>query len=144
MNSQAILSITSILKASAQKVGVVALVGSIALMSQLATAASNIDTTIPLDMAAMNVTQHEIALMHVLSDLCPPMLNAKQKPRFYKSYNVKLHKLMPTLEDPKAAIQYLSTHQDYQKILGNIRTWTMGFSKKENKELCQEFVDDPY
>ena len=144
MNSQSILSITSILKAPALRASVVALVGSMALMSQLATAATNMDTTIPLDMAGMNVTHHEIALMDVLSDICPPMLNAKQKPRFYKSYNVKLHKLMPSLEDPKSAIQYLSTQQDYQKILVNIRAWTMGFSKKENKELCQEFVDDPY
>ena len=57
------------------------------------------------------------------------------------SYNVQLHELMPSLEDPKAAIQYLSTQQDYRQILQGIRSWTMGFSKQENKALCEDLAN---
>ena len=115
------------------------LVLSTALLSQAVTAADSVSTTI--DMSGMNITKHEIAVMQVLSEICPPMLYGNQKQRFYKSYNMQLHELMPTLEDPKAAIQYLSTQQDYRQILQGIRSWTMGFSKSENKALCQDLAN---
>ena len=114
------------------------------MLSQVSFAANNPATTIPLDMSGINVTKHEIAVMQVLSEICPPMLNGKQKQRFYKSYNVQLHELMPSLEDPKAAIQYLSTQQDYRQILQGIRSWTMGFSKQDNKALCEDLANAEY
>lgn len=120
-----------------------ALVFSMLATTTLISQASNAieSTTIPVDMAGMNITKHEIAVMHVLSEICPPMLTNKQKQRFYKSYNIQLHQLMPTLEDPKAAIQYLSTQQDYRQILQSIRSWTLGFSKKDNKALCEDLAN---
>ena len=129
---------------SASKVGLAALVTSIAMLSQATNAAPNSSTTIPLDLSGVNITKHEIAVMQVLSEICPPMLNGKQKQRFYKSYNVQLHELMPSLEDPKAAIQYLSTQQDYRQILQGIRSWTMGFSKQDNKALCEDLANAEY
>ncbi|WP_350560985.1 MCR_0457 family protein [Psychrobacter sp. CAL346-MNA-CIBAN-0220] len=129
---------------TASKVGIAGVVMSVALLSQSVSAASNAATTIPLDMSGMNITKHEIAVMQVLSEICPPMLNRNQKQRFYKSYNVQLHELMPTLEDPKAAIQYLSTQQDYRQILQSIRSWTLGFSKPENKALCEDLANAEY
>ncbi|WP_227516735.1 MULTISPECIES: MCR_0457 family protein [unclassified Psychrobacter] len=114
------------------------------MLSQATNAATNTATTIPLDLSGINITKHEIAVMQVLSEICPSMLNGKQKQRFYKSYNVQLHELMPSLEDPKAAIQYLSTQQDYRQILQGIRSWTMGFSKQENKALCEDLADAEY
>ncbi len=144
MNNQSILSITSVLAKSASKFGLAALVTSIAMLSQATNAAPNSATTIPLDLSGVNITKHEIAVMQVLSEICPPMLNGKQKQRFYKSYNVQLHELMPSLEDPKAAIQYLSTQQDYRQILQGIRSWTMGFSKQDNKALCEDLANAEY
>ena len=129
---------------SASKFGLAALITSIAMLSQATQAASNASTTIPVDLSGINITKHEIAVMHVLSEICPPMLTGKQKQRFYKSYNVQLHELMPSLEDPKAAIQYLSTQQDYRQILQGIRSWTMGFSKQENKALCEDLANAEY
>lgn len=123
-----------------QKLALTGTVAGLALMSQGAAADGN-TTTIPVDMTGMNITKHEIAVMHVLSEICPPMLSDSQKQRFYKSYNSQLHVLMPTLEDPKAAIQYLSTQQDYRQILQGIRSWTLGFSKKENKALCEDLAN---
>ncbi|MFZ2843323.1 MCR_0457 family protein [Psychrobacter sp.] len=144
MNNQSILSIVSILAKTASKVGLAGLITSVAMLSQATNAASNSATTIPLDLSGVNITKHEIAVMQVLAEICPSMLSGKQKQRFYKSYNVQLHELMPSLEDPKAAIQYLSTQQDYRQILQGIRSWTMGFSKQENKALCEDLADAEY
>lgn len=148
MNKQAMSSALSslpnpILKTvsrTAAKVGFVGLIASAALLSQATNAASN-STTIPIDMSNMNITKHEIAVMQVLSEICPPMLSGKQKQRFYKSYNTQLHELMPSLDDPKAAIQYLSTQQDYRQILQGMRSWTMSFSKQDNKDLCEDMAN---
>ncbi|MDN3441629.1 hypothetical protein QL898_08285 [Psychrobacter sp. APC 3279] len=144
MNKQSILSIASVIANTASKVGIAGLITSVAMLSQASNAANNSGTTIPLDLSGINITKHEIAVMQVLSEICPPMLNGKQKQRFYKSYTVQLHELMPSLEDPKAAIQYLSTQQDYRQILQGIRSWTMGFSKQENKALCEDLANADY
>lgn len=125
----------------ANKVAIAGIITTAAMMSQATNAASNTVSTIPIDMSGMSVTKHEIAVMQVLSEICPPMLNNNQKQRFYKSYNVQLRELMPTLEDPKAAIQYLSTQQDYRQILQSMRSWTMSFSKQENKAICDDLVN---
>ena len=147
MKNQSILSMISMktktVSKMASKAGMVGLMGSAALFAQTSTAADNV-STIPLDMSGVSVTKHEIAVMQVLSEICPPMLNKKQKQRFYKSYNIQLHQLMPTLEDPKAAIQYLSTQQDYRQILQSIRSWTLGFSKQDNKALCEDLANAEY
>ncbi|MGO2621909.1 MAG: MCR_0457 family protein [Psychrobacter sp.] len=144
MKNQSILSIASVIAKTASKIGLAGLITSVAMLSQASFAESNPATTIPLDLSGVNITKHEIAVMQVLSEICPPMLSGNQKQRFYKSYNVQLHELMPSLEDPKAAIQYLSTQQDYRQILQGIRSWTMGFSKQENKALCQDLADAEY
>ncbi|MFC6203489.1 MCR_0457 family protein [Psychrobacter urativorans] len=146
MNNQSILAVISpaknIMINAATKVGMAGLMTSMALLSSTAFAAPS--TTIPLDMSGMNITKHEIAVMQVLSEICPPMLSGNQKQRFYKSYNVQLHELMPSLEDPKAAIQYLSTQQDYRQILQSIRSWTMSFSKQDNKSICEDLANAEY
>lgn len=147
MKNQSILSMISMtistVSKTASKAAIVGLIGSVAMLAQTVSAADNV-STIPLDMSGISVTKHEIAVMQVLSEICPPMLNKKQKQRFYKSYNTQLHELMPTLEDPKAAIQYLSTQQDYRQILQSIRSWTLGFSKQDNKALCEDLANAEY
>lgn len=140
MNYKSILFTISVAKKIAVKIGIISLITSGAMLSQATSAASNV-STIPLDMSGMNITKHEIAVMQVLSEICPPMLAGNQKQRFYKSYNVHLRELMPTLDDPKAAIQYLSTQQDYRQILQSIRSWTLTFSKQENKALCEDLAN---
>ncbi len=147
MKTQSILSIvpmtTKTVIKTASKIGIAGLITSIAMLGQSANAANNV-STIPLDMSGMNITKHEIAVMQVLSEICPPMLNGNQKQRFYKSYNVQLKELMPTLDDPKAAIQYLSTQQDYRQILQSMRSWTLSFSKQDNKALCEDLANASY
>lgn len=145
MTNQTILSIVSALTRRASKTAVkVGIAGMTTSVAMFASAAPSGATTIPLDMSGMNITKHEIAVMQVLSEICPPMLNGNQKQRFYKSYNVQLHELMPSLDDPKAAIQYLSTQQDYRQILQGIRSWTMSFSKQDNRAICEDLANAEY
>ena len=141
MTNSSILSVVSFTKNAVGKIGMAGLVTAVAMLSQASNAADNTATTIPLDMSGMNITKHEIAVMQVLSEICPSMLSTNQRQRFYKSYNAQLHDLMPTLEDPKAAIQYLSTQQDYRQILQSMRSWTMSFSKQDNKALCVDLAN---
>lgn len=136
--------IQSLSKKALSKLGMAGMLVSLALMSQIASAANNVSTTIPVDMSGINITQHEIAVMHVLSEICPPMLRGNQKQRFFNAYNAKLHQLMPSLEDPRSAIQYLSTQQDYREVLQTIRVWTMQFSKKDNRLLCQDMANGAF
>lgn len=148
MKNQSILFIisitTRIVSKTASKIGIIGLIASASMLAQTSNAASDNVSTIPLDMSGVSITKHEIAVMQVLSEICPPMLNKRQRQRFYKSYNIQLHELMPSLEDPKAAIQYLSTQQDYRQILQSIRSWTLGFSKQENKALCEDLANAQY
>ncbi|AMN49277.1 hypothetical protein AK823_04800 [Psychrobacter sp. P2G3] len=148
MKNQSILAMISITTKTvskiASKVGLVGLIASVTMLAQTSNAANGNVSTIPLDMSGVSITKHEIAVMQVLSEICPPMLNKRQKQRFYKSYNTQLHELMPSLEDPKAAIQYLSTQQDYRQILQSIRSWTLGFSKQDNKALCEDLANAEY
>ena len=144
MNNQSILSITAVITKNISKVAITGLVASAALLAQTANAVDDGATTIPVDLSGMNVTKHEIAVMQVLSEICPPMLSANKKQRFFKSYNMQLHELMPSLDDPKAAIQYLSTQQDYRQILQGIRSWTMQFPKQDNKAICEDLANAEY
>lgn len=128
-------SVRTINKA-ARKLLLTAVMGSTALFASAAN-----ETTIPVDLAGANTTKHEIAVLQVLSEVCPPMLGAQQRSNFRRAYNSELKKMLPTIDNPKAAIQYLSTQQDYKVVLTSMRNWTMGFSHDENLALCNDLAN---
>ena len=80
-------------------------------------AEDNNGDTIAIDMSELSTTKEEVAVLQVLSEICPPMLNKSQQTGFNTAYNVELKKLMPTISDPRLAVQYLSSQQDYKQIL---------------------------
>lgn len=102
------------------------------------------DNRIAIDMSELSATKNEIAVLQVLSEICPPMLAKNQQQGFANAYNVELKKLMPSLNNPKQAIQYLSTQQDYKKILADTRQWTLTYPKSENKEICTDLATYQY
>ena len=67
-----------------QRLSMVLAVGACALLAQVANADTMNSTTMPVDLAGINTTKHEIAVMQVLSEICPPMLDNQQKQKFYK------------------------------------------------------------
>ncbi|WP_244156664.1 MCR_0457 family protein [Psychrobacter piechaudii] len=130
--------LSSSVSSSAGKLALSAVIGSVALIgSTLAQAAQ---TTIPVDLSRATATKHEIAVLQVLSEVCPPMLNRQQRQNFQKTYNQQLKQMLPSIDNPKAAIRYLSTQQDYRTILSSMRNWTLSYSRDENLALCTDLA----
>ena len=100
--------------------------------------------TIAIDMSDLSTTKEEVAVLQVLSEICPPMLNKSQQTGFNTAYNVELKKLMPTISDPRLAVQYLSSQQDYKQILNETRQWTLSYSKADNQAVCKELAQSKY
>lgn len=91
----------------------------------------------------LTVSQYELALIQVLSEICPPMLNQNQKVRFDKVYNKQLRAFMPNNSNPQQALRQLSGQRDYRLILHNVRSWTKSYPASENRALCKEFAQMP-
>lgn len=96
--------------------------------------------TSPLDLSLIEVTPHELALTQVLSEICPPLLDANQKLKFAKAYDAQLKLFMPKL-DPQAAMQQIGNQKAYRNILNGIRVWTLSYPSLENQALCVEFAE---
>ena len=96
--------------------------------------------TTSVDLSLIEVTPHELALTQVLSEICPPLLNANQKLKFAKAYDAQLKLFMPKL-DPQAAMQQIGTQKAYRNILNGIRVWTLSYPSLENQALCVEFAE---
>lgn len=88
----------------------------------------------------LTATQYEVALIQVLSEICPPMLNARQKANFNRSYDRQLRIFMPYSADPYQSLRQLSAQREYRIILHNVRAWTASFPASENRALCYEFA----
>lgn len=113
--------------------------------SVLGVAADNTDNErIAIDMSELSTTKNEVAVLQVLSEICPSMLNKSQQQGFGKAYQAELKRLLPTISDPRMAIQYLSSQQDYKQILNETRQWTLSYPTAENKELCSELASGAY
>lgn len=125
-----------------QKIGQILVFCGLAMIAMPVLANDN-ETNITIDMSDVVTTKDEVAVLQVLSEICPPMLNKKQQQNFVNAYHIELQRLLP-VSDPKLAMQYLATQQDYKKILHDTREWTLGFSKNENKMLCVELADSAF
>lgn len=88
----------------------------------------------------LTATQYEVALIQVLSEICPPMLNARQKANFNRAYDRQLRIFMPYSADPYQSLRQLSAQREYRIILHNVRAWTASFPASENRALCYEFA----
>lgn len=89
----------------------------------------------------ITVSQYELALIQVLSEICPPVLNEKQRARFDKAYNNQLRQFMPRSSNPQQSLRQLSMQRDYRAVLHNVRTWTASYPAAENRALCREFAE---
>lgn len=97
-------------------------------------------TTTIVDTSTIAATQYELALVQVLSEICPPMLTPRQQTQFYQAYQNQLRLFMPTATDPNDLLNQIGTQRHYQYILQNMRAWTATFPEQENKALCQDFA----
>lgn len=111
------------------------------LLATLAVANPDYQHNIAIDMSDLSTTKEEVAVLQVFSEICPPMLNKKQQQYFVQAYNIELKNLMPSISDPRMAVQYLATQQDYKQILEETRRWTLSFPNIENKQVCTELAE---
>lgn len=121
----------------------VALVGGsvlVALPAHARAAAQKVVNVSASDLSAIRVTQYELALVQVMSEICPSMLNARQRTQFNEAYQNQLKAFMPSASNPSDIMAYLANQRDYKAILQSVRAWTATFPTQENHELCTEFV----
>lgn len=97
-----------------------------------------------IDISQLSTTKEEVAVLQVLSEICPPMLNKQQQQGFVNAYQQELQNLMPSIREPRLAVQYLSSQQDYKQILSDTRQWTLSYPKEQNKEVCLELANSEY
>lgn len=88
----------------------------------------------------LSVSQYELALIQVLSEICPSVLNNQQKSNFNRAYNQQLHMFMPRSANPYQALRQLTAQREYRVVLHNVRAWTASFPASENRALCREFA----
>lgn len=89
----------------------------------------------------LTVSQYELALVQVLSEICPPVLNERQRVRFDKAYNRQLRQFMPRSSNPQQSLRQLSMQRDYRAVLHNVRAWTASYPAAENRALCRGFAE---
>ncbi|MFA9485763.1 MULTISPECIES: MCR_0457 family protein [unclassified Moraxella] len=87
------------------------------------------------------VSEYELALVQVLSEICPPMLNNNQRVRFARAYNQQLRSFMPTSANPNDTLRHLHTQRDYRAALQSVRAWTTSYPAAQNRRLCLQFAE---
>lgn len=88
----------------------------------------------------VTVGEYELALVQVLSEICPPMLNKEEREQFESAYQNQLRVFIPKVENPSEILRRLGGQQEYRSALQSMRTWTANYSDGENRALCQELA----
>lgn len=91
--------------------------------------------------ANFTASEYELALVQVLSEICPPMLNNNQRVRFTRAYNQQLRSFMPTSANPNDTMRRLHTQRDYRAALQSVRAWTASYPAAQNRKLCLQFAE---
>lgn len=93
------------------------------------------------ELANIRVTKYELALVQVMAEICPQMLNERQKRRFFEAYENQLRVFIPHTNNPRQVLDYLGSQRDYRAVLQSVRAWTASFPASENRELCVDFAN---
>lgn len=93
------------------------------------------------ELANIRVTKYELALVQVMAEICPQMLNERQKKRFFEAYENQLRVFIPNANNPRQVLDYLGSQRDYRAVLQSVRAWTASFPASENRELCVDFAN---
>ena len=82
------------------------------------------------------VTQHELAALHVLSDICPSLVKDQQQ--FEQGYEKFLSHFLPKTQNPLAQIKQLSQNSQFQPVLKEAYQDADLAGRAKNSEICQE------
>lgn len=92
----------------------------------------------------VTVSQYELALAQVLSEICPAMLTQEEREQFNEAYHKQLRKFLPKVDNPSEILRRLSGQQEYRSALQRVRSWTADYPDSENHALCQELVQQTH
>lgn len=88
----------------------------------------------------VTATQYEIALVQVLSEICPAMLTQAEREQFDDAYQKQLRSFIPKEDDPSEILRRLGGSPEYRVALQKVRGWTATYPDSENRALCQELA----
>src|SRR5690606_9913033 len=103
------------------------------LGTQTFAADTNIEVT-----PVQDITQHELAAIYVLSEICPAMV--KDQNQFNAGYNKLVAEYMPGQKDPVQALNQLSKDSKFQPILKEAQQDAQKARKKKNQVICNELT----
>lgn len=89
----------------------------------------------------LTVSQYELALVQVLAEICPSMLNSDQRLLFIKAYDQQLRSFLPTATNPNDTLRHMHSQRDYRTALQNVRAWTARYPINQNRRLCLQFSE---
>lgn len=106
---------------------------SVVAASQSDAAVENIEVT-PMQ----NVTNHELAAIYVLAEICPSLVDDQEK--FNLGYAKLAKEYLPNEKNPVESLQKISQITNFKSILDEAKADANKAGDAKNKEICQELV----
>ena len=82
------------------------------------------------------ITQQELAAIHVLSEICPSLV--KDQNKFETGFNKLVKDYMPNEQDPNSALQSLVAQAKFKPILQEAQADAKKAGDKKNKAICED------
>lgn len=85
-----------------------------------------------------NVTNHELAAIYVLSEICPSMVSDQAK--FNAGYQKLAKEYLPTENNPVARLELLSQQANFKSILAEAQNDAKAAGDDKNQQICEELT----
>ncbi|WOE42780.1 MCR_0457 family protein [Acinetobacter chinensis] len=85
------------------------------------------------------ITQEELAAIYVLSEVCPPIVDNKEK--FAAGYQKLTKEYLPQEKDSVSALADLSKQKKFQSFLKEARSDAKNAGNAGNLKICQELTN---
>lgn len=82
------------------------------------------------------VTQHELAAIYVLSEVCPDLVS--DQTQFENGYNALAKEYLPQQKNPTEYLKGLSKEKKFKPILAEAQADAKKAGKAKNQEICKE------
>ncbi|UIJ76809.1 MCR_0457 family protein [Acinetobacter sp. SH20PTE14] len=86
------------------------------------------------------VTSQELAAIYVLSEVCPKLVNDKDRPKFEAGYAKLAKEYMPNEKNPVNALQQLSKQKSFKDALKEAQSDAKKAGDKKNGAICKELT----
>lgn len=91
-----------------------------------------------IEVTQQAVTPQELAAIHVLSEVCPKLIDQKDEQAFDEGYARLVKDYMPNESNPETALKKLSKQKSFQSILKEARSDAKKAGNKQNLAVCED------